>query len=174
MLREARKEKYLIDGFNLRNFHRFPSSIDPSNLLYEQQVFFMYLAALAPSVDEVRLQIAYLDEKEEIKKLKFEDFFDTKDTILKMEADRKGISLEDHKAKLLEPAVKRAYEELDEKYGFSVEDDKTDPRELVRQKYRKIFDKQDDIKENADMEKLKRINQLFDLPENSVSAKKKK
>lgn len=175
MLKEARKERYLIDGFTLKNFHRYPSGVDPNNLLYEQQIFFMYLTALSPSLDEVRSQVSYLDEKEELDNSVFEDFFDTKLQILELEARTKGISIEEHKEQLILPARKKALEDLDEKYGFKVNSENDDPREIVRQKYRKALEKQKNAINEVDQQKLDKIkaaSQLFNMPENSISGKK--
>jgi hypothetical protein len=136
----------------------------------------MYLAAISPSVEDVRRHIAFLDEKEEIDNAKFEDFYETKPAILEMQAKRKEISLFVYKEELLIPARKKALKELEERYGFSVDNSRNDPREALRQKYKKIQEKSErvaDLAEKARLDKIKRINQLYDLPENKEEPENK-
>ena len=129
----------------------------------------MYLAAVSPSVDEVRYQVAFLDEKEEIEKASFEDFDETKPAILKIQAKERGLSLSDYKENLLIPIKEKALKELEEKYGFKIDSSRSDPREAVRQKYQKIQEKQQGISEMVEkskLDKVKRVSQLFEMPEN--------
>ncbi len=124
----------------------------------------MYLAAVSPSIDEVRHQIAFLDEKEGIDNALYEDFFETQPAIVEMQAKTKGISLFDYKNGELDNAKEKALKELEGKYGYDTDSAKNDPREAVRQKYKKIQEKQQavaDISEKAKLDKIKRVGQLF-------------
>ncbi len=127
----------------------------------------MYLAALSPTIDGVRNQIAYLDEKENIELATFDDFFDTKQAVLRLQAKTKKVSIEELKAKLLIPAKEKAIRDLQEKYGFEIPNERQDPRKTLLAKYNSIKDKHTALteKERDDMKRVNAVSQLLNVPD---------
>jgi len=66
---EATKYEYFIDGFLLKHFGVWPTTMDKNNLFEEQKIFIVNLMGIIPDKENWSLQTEYRKKLEEINKI---------------------------------------------------------------------------------------------------------
>lgn len=142
MVKEAKEDRYLVDGFWLRNFNQFPAGVEPENMLPVQREFIMYLCAAVPPVEGLR---RWMDYSEEIREAENKDWaaevdITSNEAILRVAADAKRVPQEQYLADWRNERAaelkKKAIDEIKESYGLKSEvESAADERQSILAKY---------------------------------------
>jgi len=130
-MKEALKHKYFVDGFMIKHFGIFPSTIDKNNLHEIQKVFLVYLCGIIPSVEGWSIDVSYQREKAEI--------METSISEIKLEeaeidlAKLHGKDINKLKKEKLKNLKQNKLDELDRKYKIKDENEEEKERQQVQE-----------------------------------------
>ena len=112
----TQKNKYFIDGFMIKHFDVWPSSVDKNDLFEEQKIFLIYLLGFIPEKENWSINVEYQKKLTEIEKMELKDITLEK-TDLDL-AEMQGRAIEEIKKERLHQEKKRLEKELNEKFGL--------------------------------------------------------
>jgi hypothetical protein len=119
-LKEARDNKYFIDGFMIKHFGVFPIGIDKNNFFEEQKMFLICLMGFIPNIDDWAIQMDYKSQEMEIEEMTIENvkLSNTDKDVAKLQK----LNIEDIKKDRLKTLKKQKKYALNKKFGIEEED----------------------------------------------------
>lgn len=157
MVKEAFKDKYLIDGFFIREFNVFPDKFDIKNLLPIQREFLMYLISAIPKKDDIKISLFYEKERNEIMEKTYDYEIETRPEVLKIVARSANITTEEYIKRQRKQLRDRDIEKLNEKFKVEEAEDNDRKKKIAKiQEYRNFSKKlqETDLQDIIDVKEI--------------------
>lgn len=121
MLKEAKQNKYYIDGLFIKLTGHYPYD-QPSDFCYEQRVFLVYLFAMLPSVENINTSLVFSGRLQEIQEKDFTKEIPI-DNALRAIAFSKRISAEEYQKISAKELQRAAIIKLYREHSLEIPDD---------------------------------------------------
>lgn len=123
----------------MRNFRIMPEGLENADEFLK--TFWMYVAALAPSCEELGRYLRYKIEEKKIMDTDFTKEIDIRSDVLEMTAEALGMSVEEYIKKLANEKREEKLKELNEKYGYKEINEKEQAIKEANEKIKKYYKK---------------------------------